>query len=99
MSLSVFARHLNNAVRRSGIKTFFDEDEIEKGEEINPALEKAIQESWIAVVRLEKEEEEEKELMMKEKPETHFNTTIHDSEKDKINSNVDDKDITQHNTV
>ncbi|XP_019425012.1 PREDICTED: TMV resistance protein N-like [Lupinus angustifolius] len=45
-----FARHLGDALRSNGIEIFLDEKEHERGEEMNPALDNAIQESWIAVV-------------------------------------------------
>ncbi|XP_019425013.1 PREDICTED: toll/interleukin-1 receptor-like protein [Lupinus angustifolius] len=45
-----FAGHLYYALHSEEIKVFFDDEELQKGEEINSALDKAIQESWIALV-------------------------------------------------
>jgi hypothetical protein len=45
-----FTAHLSDALRRKGINTFIDDDELKRGEEISPALLKAIEESRISIV-------------------------------------------------
>ncbi|CAK7339831.1 unnamed protein product [Dovyalis caffra] len=45
-----FMDHLYEALKRSGIRTFLDDDELPSGQEISPQLEKAIQESRISIV-------------------------------------------------
>ncbi|KAK7291259.1 hypothetical protein RIF29_06251 [Crotalaria pallida] len=45
-----FTGHLYNSLHQKGIITFFDDQELRKGEEITPALLKAIQESRIAII-------------------------------------------------
>ncbi|CAK7339828.1 unnamed protein product [Dovyalis caffra] len=48
-----FTDHLYEALKRSGIRTFRDDDELPSGQEISPQLEKAIQESRISIVIME----------------------------------------------
>ncbi|XP_042963714.1 disease resistance protein RUN1-like [Carya illinoinensis] len=48
-----FISHLNHALRQSGIKTYIDNN-LERGEEISPALFKAIEESQISIIVLSK---------------------------------------------
>ncbi|KAG7945346.1 hypothetical protein I3843_15G147100 [Carya illinoinensis] len=48
-----FIAHLNHALCRSGIKTYIDNN-LERGEEISPALFKAIEESQISIIVLSK---------------------------------------------
>ncbi|XP_072092572.1 disease resistance protein Roq1 isoform X2 [Arachis hypogaea] len=45
-----FTSNLYHALDQKGIHTFIDDEELQKGEEITPALVKAIQESRIAIV-------------------------------------------------
>ncbi|KAF8009299.1 hypothetical protein BT93_J0333 [Corymbia citriodora subsp. variegata] len=45
-----FLGHLGKALDRSGIYTFIDTKELEKGDQISPALMKAIEESCIAII-------------------------------------------------
>nr|KYP32054.1 TMV resistance protein N [Cajanus cajan] len=45
-----FTGNLYSALSRRGIFTFFDDDALRKGEEINPSLRKAIQESRISII-------------------------------------------------
>ncbi|KAL1356253.1 hypothetical protein HN51_008263 [Arachis hypogaea] len=45
-----FTNNLYNALDRKGIRTFFDDEELRKGEEITESLVKAIEESRIAIV-------------------------------------------------
>ncbi|KAK7268630.1 hypothetical protein RIF29_21332 [Crotalaria pallida] len=45
-----FAGYLYNALSSKGIKTFFDDEELQKGAEITPNLVKAIHQSRIAIV-------------------------------------------------
>lgn len=45
-----FVDHLYKAMEQSGIYTFKDDEKLERGESISPALKKAIEESSIAVV-------------------------------------------------
>ncbi|BAU02586.1 hypothetical protein VIGAN_11213900 [Vigna angularis var. angularis] len=47
-----FTGNLYKALRDKGIHTFIDDDKLERGEEITPALMKAIQESRIAITVL-----------------------------------------------
>lgn len=47
---NTFIGHLLNNLARKGIKTFMDEDGLRIGEEISPALLKAIEESKISIV-------------------------------------------------
>lgn len=47
-----FTSHLYKALRQKGIRTFLDEDELEKGEDISRELPKAIEGSRCAVVVL-----------------------------------------------
>ncbi|XP_062018134.1 disease resistance protein RPV1-like isoform X2 [Rosa rugosa] len=51
---SNFVGHLHSNLVRRGIKTFLDDDGLGRGEEISPALLKAIEESKISVVVLSK---------------------------------------------
>ncbi|KAG6628002.1 hypothetical protein CIPAW_15G169200 [Carya illinoinensis] len=44
-----FTAHLYNALCQKGINTYIDEDELRRGEEISPALCKAIEESRISI--------------------------------------------------
>ncbi|KAG6698562.1 hypothetical protein I3842_08G025500 [Carya illinoinensis] len=48
-----FISHLYHALRQSGIKTYIDNN-LERGEEISPALFKAIEESQISIIVLSK---------------------------------------------
>ncbi|MED6112668.1 hypothetical protein PIB30_063664 [Stylosanthes scabra] len=48
----VFTRNLYEALSRKGIHTFFDDDDIQSGDEITPTLLTAIQESRIAIIIL-----------------------------------------------
>jgi deoxyribodipyrimidine photolyase len=48
-----FTAHLYEALRRNGINTFFD-DKLRSGDEISPALIKAIEESEISIIVLSK---------------------------------------------
>ncbi|XP_057432358.1 disease resistance protein RPV1-like [Lotus japonicus] len=50
-----FTGNLYKALHDSGIRTFIDDDELQKGEEITPALEEAIKQSRIAIVVLSKD--------------------------------------------
>jgi hypothetical protein len=50
---SVFTAHLYAALRRNDINTFMD-DKLRSGEEISPALLKAIEESAISIIVLSK---------------------------------------------
>ncbi|XP_059455228.1 disease resistance protein Roq1-like [Corylus avellana] len=45
-----FTAHLHKALDQKGIKTFIDDDELKRGEEISQALLKAIEESRISIV-------------------------------------------------
>jgi hypothetical protein len=45
-----FTAHLCHALRMKGINTFIDDDKLKRGEEISPALLKAIEESRISIV-------------------------------------------------
>ncbi|XP_059455169.1 TMV resistance protein N-like [Corylus avellana] len=45
-----FTAHLYHALHMKGINTFIDDDEVKRGEEISPALLKAIEESKISIV-------------------------------------------------
>lgn len=45
-----FTSHLYNALQRKGIKTFIDDEELRRGEEISPSLLKAIEESKISII-------------------------------------------------
>ncbi|XP_028773832.1 TMV resistance protein N-like [Neltuma alba] len=47
-----FSDHLYAALKRKGLKTFRDEEELERGESINPSLVQAIEESRSAIVVL-----------------------------------------------
>ncbi|XP_028789255.1 toll/interleukin-1 receptor-like protein [Neltuma alba] len=47
-----FTDHLYAALKRKGLKTFRDEEELERGESINPSLIQAIEESRSAIVVL-----------------------------------------------
>jgi len=47
-----FTGHLYKALHDRGIYTFIDDEELQRGEEITPALLKAIQESKIAIIVL-----------------------------------------------
>ena len=49
-----FTDHLYAALQRKGIVTFRDEEGLEKGESISPALLKAIEESRFAIIILSK---------------------------------------------
>ncbi|KAK4593296.1 hypothetical protein RGQ29_017421 [Quercus rubra] len=49
-----FTDHLYVALQRKGIFTFRDEEELERGESISPALLKAIEESRFAIIILSK---------------------------------------------
>ncbi|CAL0334454.1 unnamed protein product [Lupinus luteus] len=51
---SGFTGNLHRALRGKQIKSFMDDEDLEKGAEINPALDKAIQNSSIALVVLSK---------------------------------------------
>ncbi|OMP03038.1 hypothetical protein COLO4_10640 [Corchorus olitorius] len=50
-----FTGHLLKALKDNGIAVFFDEERLEKGEELNPALLKAISASKISIVILSKD--------------------------------------------
>ncbi|AES65249.1 disease resistance protein (TIR-NBS-LRR class), putative [Medicago truncatula] len=45
-----FTSHLNEALKKSGVKTFIDDSELKKGDEISSALIKAIEESCASIV-------------------------------------------------
>ncbi|KAI6705632.1 hypothetical protein NL676_008594 [Syzygium grande] len=45
-----FLGHLNKALVQNGIYTFIDSEELRKGDQISPALMKAIEESCIAII-------------------------------------------------
>ncbi|XP_056172194.1 disease resistance protein RUN1-like [Syzygium oleosum] len=45
-----FLSHLYAALEQKGIQTFVDSEELRKGEEISPALTRAIEESWVAII-------------------------------------------------
>lgn len=45
-----FTGNLSNSVREKGIHTFTDDEELRRGEEITPALLKAIRESRIGII-------------------------------------------------
>ncbi|XP_030445403.1 TMV resistance protein N-like [Syzygium oleosum] len=47
-----FTGHLLCALRRNGVDVFFDDDGLRKGDEISPALKRAIEESRISIVVL-----------------------------------------------
>ncbi|AES65290.1 putative TIR domain, P-loop containing nucleoside triphosphate hydrolase [Medicago truncatula] len=47
-----FTSHLNEALKKSGLKTFIDDNELKKGDEISSALIKAIEESCASIVIL-----------------------------------------------
>ncbi|KAK2421518.1 disease resistance protein RPV1 [Trifolium repens] len=49
-----FTGNLKNALNDKGIKTFMDDDELQKGDEITPSLLQAIEDSKIAIVVLSK---------------------------------------------
>ncbi|KAG6676426.1 hypothetical protein I3842_15G150700 [Carya illinoinensis] len=49
-----FISHLNHALRQDGINTYMDNTDLEMGEEISPALFKAIEGSMISVIVLSK---------------------------------------------
>ncbi|KAI8539497.1 hypothetical protein RHMOL_Rhmol09G0187800 [Rhododendron molle] len=49
-----FTDHLYEALKREGFQTFRDDDEIERGENIKSALQKAIWDSWMSVIVLSK---------------------------------------------
>ncbi|XP_021804698.1 TMV resistance protein N-like [Prunus avium] len=50
-----FTDHLYTAFVNSGIQTFRDDDELERGEDIKPGLQKAIQESRSSVIVFSKD--------------------------------------------
>ncbi|TQD78030.1 hypothetical protein C1H46_036426 [Malus baccata] len=50
-----FTDHLYRALEQAGIHTFRDDDEIERGENIESELDKAIQESQISIIVFSKE--------------------------------------------
>jgi len=50
-----FTSHLNEALKRSSIRTFIDDSELEKGGEISSALIKAIEESSASIVIFSKD--------------------------------------------
>ncbi|CAL8176253.1 unnamed protein product [Prunus armeniaca] len=45
-----FTDHLHSSLDRKGINTFIDNDKLERGTEISPALLKAMQESMISLI-------------------------------------------------
>ncbi|KAL3717897.1 hypothetical protein ACJRO7_003091 [Eucalyptus globulus] len=45
-----FLKNLHKALVRSGIKTFVDSEDLHQGQKLTPALEKAIQQSLVAIV-------------------------------------------------
>ncbi|XP_052209765.1 disease resistance protein RPV1-like [Diospyros lotus] len=47
-----FADHLYTALRNAGFRTFRDDDEIQRGENINVELQRAIEESRVSIVVL-----------------------------------------------
>ncbi|KAL5173159.1 TMV resistance protein N [Glycine soja] len=47
-----FTGHLYNTLQSKGIRTFIDDEELKRGEEITPALMKAIQDSRVAITVL-----------------------------------------------
>ncbi|XP_014623959.1 TMV resistance protein N-like [Glycine max] len=47
-----FTGHLYNTLQSKGIHTFIDDEELPRGEEITPALMKAIQDSRVAITVL-----------------------------------------------
>ena len=49
-----FSDHLYDALNRAGISTFRDDEEIDKGEELKPEIERAIKESRSSIVVLSK---------------------------------------------
>ncbi|KAK9911053.1 hypothetical protein M0R45_034977 [Rubus argutus] len=50
-----FVDHLYKSLVNAGIRTFRDDDEIERGEDIKPELQKAIQQSWSSVIVFSKD--------------------------------------------
>jgi hypothetical protein len=52
---SKFTSHLNEALKRSGVRTFIDDSELEKGDEISSTLIKAIKESDASIVIFSKD--------------------------------------------
>ncbi|XP_040370701.1 disease resistance protein RUN1-like isoform X2 [Rosa chinensis] len=50
-----FTDHLYTAFKDQGFRTFLDDDELERGEDINPGLEKAIQQSRSSVIVFSKD--------------------------------------------
>lgn len=50
-----FTDHLYTTLVHEGIRTFRDEDDLERGENLNPELHKAIQQSRISIIVLSKE--------------------------------------------
>jgi len=49
-----FTGYLKKALDDKGVRTFMDDDELQKGEEITPSLLKAIEDSMMAIVVLSK---------------------------------------------
>ncbi|KAI9075656.1 hypothetical protein K1719_042353 [Acacia pycnantha] len=47
-----FTSHLYNVLKQSGIRTYRDDEDLNKGEEINPSLVQAIERSRMALVIL-----------------------------------------------
>ncbi|KAG7945476.1 hypothetical protein I3843_15G153800 [Carya illinoinensis] len=45
-----FTAHLNHALMEKGIRTFIDEDEVKRGDEISPVLLQAIEDSKISII-------------------------------------------------
>ncbi|KAG6676635.1 hypothetical protein I3842_15G162000 [Carya illinoinensis] len=50
----IFIAHLYHALIQKGIRTYFDEDELRKGDEISPTLLQAIEDSRISIIVLSK---------------------------------------------
>ncbi|KAG6628115.1 disease resistance protein RUN1-like [Carya illinoinensis] len=46
----IFTAHLNHALTEKGIRTFLDEDEVKRGDEISPVLLQAIEDSRISII-------------------------------------------------